>query len=232
MSRPARSSSATTPGSRAFCRQDHLKHFVGVFKEFPELIALRPQRPSRQLRCHFDSRHRRIFRHIANLIHLDASVAAQRSLQLLGQRRRLRVSARERAHKPRKLRLRQSRRKMNARDSRSGQQLREASFSRRRAHRHAVQQNLVSRSAQQHAAPAAVLQRLPQLSPRRVKLRRGLRVAKLVQPRKFQQNVQAANKRPRPGLCLRTHLSSGLLLPLPLSLLSASVMGQFGFFVS
>jgi hypothetical protein len=68
------------------------------------------------------------------------------------------------------------------------------------------------RSAQQHAAPAAVLQRLPQLFPRRIKLRRGLGVAKLIQPRKLQQNVQAANKRPRSGLCFRTHSTFEVLM--------------------
>jgi hypothetical protein len=82
----------------------------------------------------------------------------------------------------------------------------EAFFSRRRSHRNAIEQNLVPRSAQKHAAPAAVLQRLPQLLPRRLKLRRGLGVAELVQPRKLQQNIQAANKRPRAAaLCFRIH---------------------------
>jgi len=83
--------------------------------------------------------------------------------------------------------------------------MRKAFFTRRRSHRHAVEQNLVSRSAQQHAAPAAILQRLAQLPPRRFKLRRGLRMAKLIQPREFQQNVQAADKCPRPALYFRIH---------------------------
>jgi hypothetical protein len=205
MSRPARSSFASTASARAFRRQNHLQHFVRVFEEFAELVALRTQRFRGQLRRHFDSRHRRIFRHVANLVHLDARFASQRRLQLFRKRGWLRVSAWKRAHKPRKLRLRQSWRKVNARDSRRRQQLREASFSRRRAHRHAVQQNLVPRSAQQHPAPAAVLQCLPQLLPRRVELRRGLRVAKFVQPRILQQNVQAADKCPRPALHFRTH---------------------------
>ena len=205
MSRPARSSSAPPAASRALRRQNHLQHLVRVFKKFPELVALRAQRLRRQLRRHFDSCHRRVFRHVANFIHLDASVSAQRCLQLLCQRGRLRVSAWKRAHKSRKLRLRQPRRKVNARDPRRSQQLRKASFSRRRAHRHAVEQNLVSRSAQQHAASGTVLQRLPQLLPRRIKLRGRLGVAKLVQPRKLQQNVQAANKRPRSALYFRTH---------------------------
>src|SRR6516162_5446817 len=83
--------------------------------------------------------------------------------------------------------------------------MREALLSCRRPHRDAVEQDLVSGRAQQHAAPAAVPQRLPQFLPSRVKLRRGLGVAKLIQPRKLKENVQTADKRARSGLCFRTH---------------------------
>jgi hypothetical protein len=117
MSRPARSSPATPAASSALRREDHLQHLVGVFKEFPEFVALRAQRFRRQLRRHFDSRHGRVFRHVANLVHLDTGVAAQSGLQLFRQRRRLRVSAGKRAHKSRKLRLRHARGKVNARDT-------------------------------------------------------------------------------------------------------------------
>jgi hypothetical protein len=84
MSRPARSSSSTPAASSALCREDHLQHLVGVFKEFAELFALRAERLRRQLRRHFDSRHRRIFRHVADFVHLDTGVSAHRGFQLFG----------------------------------------------------------------------------------------------------------------------------------------------------
>ncbi|PYT89047.1 MAG: hypothetical protein DMG36_23105 [Acidobacteria bacterium] len=92
--------------------------------------------------------------------------------------------------------------------------MRETPFSRRRSHRHAVEQNLISRSAQQHAASAAILKRLAQLPPRRFKLRRGLRMAKLIEPRKLQQNVQAADECPRPAWYFRTHAGRPGISPL------------------
>jgi hypothetical protein len=94
---------------------------------------------------------------------------------------------------------------VNAGDPRGGQQMREALLSCGRPHGNAVEQDLVSGRAQQHAAPAAVLQRLPQFLPSRVKLRRGLGMTKLIQPRELQENVQTADKRTRSGLCFRTH---------------------------
>lgn len=96
---------------------------------------------------------------------------------------------------------------MNAGNAGRHQQLREASFAGGRTERHAVKQDLIARSTQQHAATAAVFQRLAQLFPRRIKLLRRLHMAKLVEARKFQQNVQAANKRARSALCFRIHAS-------------------------
>jgi hypothetical protein len=98
-----------------------LQHLVGVFEEVSKFVARRAQDLLRKLRRHLDPRHRRIFRHVADFIHLDAGISRQRDLQLFGQRRRLGVSAGERAHKSRELRLRERRRKMNARDSRGSQ---------------------------------------------------------------------------------------------------------------
>ena len=74
-----------------------------------------------------------------------------------------------------------------------------------RSHGHAVEQDLMPGRTEQHAAPSAVLQRLAQFLPSRVKLRRGLGVAKLIQPRKLQQNVQTADKRARSGLRFTAH---------------------------
>jgi hypothetical protein len=110
-----------------------LEELVWVFKKVSQLVALRSQRLRRQLRRHFDSRHGRIFRHVANFIYPDACLARERGFQLFRQRRRLGVPARKRAHESRELCLRQPRRKVNARDAGRNQQLRETSFARRRA---------------------------------------------------------------------------------------------------
>jgi hypothetical protein len=191
-----------------------LEHLVGVFEEILEFVSGRSEYFLRQLRRHLDARHRRIFRDVADFIDLDARLASQRGFQLFRERRRFCVSAGEGAYKSRELRLRRRWRKVNARDSRGNQQLREAAFARGGPERHAVQQNLRSRSAQQHAAAAAVIQRVAQFFPRRFKLLRCFRVPKFVQPRKLQQNVQAADKRPRPASRFLTHNCGGKPLPL------------------
>src|SRR2546426_200064 len=184
---------AAPPAASTLCSENHLQHLVWVFEEVSEFVALRPEHFCRQLCGNLDACHRRIFRHVADLIDLDAGLSRQRGFQLFGERRSFRVSARERAHKSRKLRLCECRSKVNAGDPRRSQKLREASFSRRRTQRHAIQQDLRSRSAQQHTAAAAVIQRPAQFFPRSFELLRRLRVAELVQPRELQKNVQAAD---------------------------------------
>src|SRR2546425_1017373 len=206
---------ATTAAASTLRSENHLQHLVRVFEEVSEFVALRPEHFCRQLRGNLDACHRRIFRHVADLINLDAGLPRQRGFQLFGERRSFRVSARERAHKSRKLRLRECRSKVNASDPRRSQKLREASFSRRRTQRHTIQQDLRSRSAQQHTAAAAVIQRPAQFFPRGFELLRRLHVAELVQPRELQKNVQAADKRPRPASRFRTHSSRRRILPLP-----------------
>jgi hypothetical protein len=94
-----------------------LQHLVGVFKEVLEFVARRAQHLLRKLRRHLDPRHRGIFRHVADFIHLDAGVSRQRGFQLFGQRGRLGISARKGAHKSRELWLRKIGGKMNAGDS-------------------------------------------------------------------------------------------------------------------
>jgi hypothetical protein len=69
-------SSAASPG--ALRGENHLQHFVGIFKEFAELIALCAQRLCGQLRRHLDSGDRGIFRHVADFIHFDTGVSAER----------------------------------------------------------------------------------------------------------------------------------------------------------
>jgi hypothetical protein len=119
MPRPTCSSATTSAAApaRTFRREDHLQQLVRIFKEIFEFVALRAQHFLCQLRRHLDPGHGRIFRHVADFIHLDAGLSCQRGLQLFRQRRRLGIPARERAHESRKLRLRQCRRKVNAGDA-------------------------------------------------------------------------------------------------------------------
>jgi len=96
------------------------------------------------LRRHLDSGHGTVFRNKPNLVDPDARVSRHRRLQLFGQLAGFRVAARKRAHKTRKLRLRQILREVNAGDSRRCQQLRKTPLARGRSQRHAVQQDLRS----------------------------------------------------------------------------------------
>jgi hypothetical protein len=108
----------TTPArAHTLSGQDHLQHFVGIFEEIFEFVASSPEYLLRKLRRHLDACNRRIFRDVADFIHLDTCVSRQRSLQLFRERRRLGISAGERAHKSRELRLREQRGKMDARNS-------------------------------------------------------------------------------------------------------------------
>jgi hypothetical protein len=84
MPRPTCPSATATP-ARAFRREDHLQKLVRIFEEIFEFVAVRAQHFLRQLRRHLDSRHRRIFRHVPNLVHLDAGFSRQRGLQLFGE---------------------------------------------------------------------------------------------------------------------------------------------------
>jgi hypothetical protein len=217
---PRSSHPATAPAAHTLRRQNHLQHLVGVFEEVLEFVARGAQHLLCKLRGHFDSSHRGVFRDVADFIHLNTGFSRERRFQLFGQGRRLGVSARKGAHKSRELRLRKIGGKMNAGDTGSDQKLREASFAGCGAQRHAVQQNLRSGRAEQHAASAAVLQRVAQLFPRRFKLLRRLRVPELVQPREFQQNVQAADKRPRPASLFLNHSCRRYTLPPPRALLT------------
>jgi hypothetical protein len=102
---------------------------------------------------------------------------------------------------------------MNARDSRRSQKVGKTSFTGGRSQRHAVQQNLRARRSQKNTTAAAVIQRAPQFFPCRFKLLRRFRVPKLVQAREFQQNVQAADKRPRPASLFLNHNRRRWTLP-------------------
>jgi hypothetical protein len=115
--------SAATPaaGAHTLRSQDHLQHLVGVFEEIFEFVASRPENFLRKLRRHLDARYGRILGDVADFVHLDAGVSRQRGFQLFRERRRLGISAGERAHKSRELRLREQWREMDAGDSRACQ---------------------------------------------------------------------------------------------------------------
>jgi hypothetical protein len=76
--------STTAGGAHALGSQDHLQHLIWIFKEIFEFVARRAEHFLRKLRGNFDSRHRRIFRHVADFIHLDARVSRQSAFQLFG----------------------------------------------------------------------------------------------------------------------------------------------------
>jgi hypothetical protein len=169
------------------------------------------------LRGHLNSRYGRVFRNVANFVDLDGGFAGERGFQLFRERGRLCVSARKRAHKPRKLRLRQIRREMDAGNAGAGQKLRKAFLACRRAKGNTVQQNLITGSAEQETATNALIKRTSELFPGSLKLRRRPHVAKFIKPREFQQNVQAADKCPRAPTRFGTHAIRRGSLPSPTS---------------
>src|SRR5260370_387901 len=65
-------------GAHALRSQNHLQHLVRIFEEISKLFARRAEHFLRELRGNFDPRHRGIFRHVANFIHLDARISRQR----------------------------------------------------------------------------------------------------------------------------------------------------------
>jgi len=85
---------------------------------------------------------------------------------------------------------------MDAGNARRNQQLCEAAFASRGTQGHTVEQNLISGCAEENAAAPALIKRSAQLFPRGLKLGGRASVAKLIEPRKLQQNIQAADKCP------------------------------------
>jgi len=128
-----------------------------VLKNLAEFVALRAEHFRRQLRRNFYSRHRTVFRHKSNFIDANARVAGHRGFQLFGKRTWLGISAREGARKSRELRLGKIWCEVNTCDTGRSQKLRETFFRRGRSERHTIQQNLISRSAQQQSRIAALL---------------------------------------------------------------------------
>jgi len=107
-----------------------LQQFIGIFKNIAKFVAARAQHLGRQLRRHLDSGHRAVFRNKPNLVDPDTRIPRHRGLQLFRQLAGFCRAAGKRAHKARKLRLRQILREVNAGDSRRCQQLRKTPFAR------------------------------------------------------------------------------------------------------
>jgi hypothetical protein len=166
-----------------------------VFENFAEFVSLCAKHFRSQLRRDFYSRHRSVFRNESNFIDTDARIAGHRGLQLFSERTWFGISARKGAYKSRELRLGKIWGEVNAGDTGRSKKLRKTFFRRCRAERHSVEQNLVPRSAQQQSRVAAFFQRGVQLFPCGFELRHRSHVSELIQACKFQQNVQAANKR-------------------------------------
>ena len=94
---------------------------------------------------------------------------------------------------------------MNAGDAGSGEQLGEAPFGGGSAEGYTVEQNLGSRCAEQETCFAGFIKRGAKFFPRSFELSRGAHVAKLVETRKLQQDVEAANKLARGGSGINSH---------------------------
>jgi hypothetical protein len=142
----------------------------------------------------FDTRHGLIFRHKPDLIDFYAGIPGQSSFQLFGQSASFGAAGWERPHKPRELCLGGVWSEVNAGNPRPCQELRETSLSGCRTQWHSIEQDLIARSPEQQPGVPAFVERNPQFFPGSLKLRRSSHVAKFVQARKLQQNVQGANE--------------------------------------
>ncbi len=83
--------------------------------------------------------------------------------------------------------------------------MRETPFAGCCAERYAVQQDLVARRTQQQSATAAVIQSAAEFLPGCFELHPSAHVSELVQSCEFQQDVQAAHKRPGRRSCIAAH---------------------------
>jgi hypothetical protein len=172
-----------------------LQQLIWIFKNVPHLVAGRAQRFRGQLRRDLQSGNRSIFCDKSNFVDTYSGLARQRRFQLLRERTRLGIAARECTDKSRKLPLLQVWRKMNTRNAGSGEQEGETALTSRRTERYAIQKDLRSRCSQQQASVPAFIERRPQLFPGGFKLCHRAHMAEFIQPCKLQQNIQAANER-------------------------------------
>ena len=197
-------------------REDELQQFLRVIEPRLHLRSVRAQRLRGHLHRGLHAGHCRILAHEPHFIHADSGIAFEGCAQLLGQRARRGWRAAgpggKRADEPRQAGLRALRREHDAGDSRAGNQPRKTLFRRRGFQRYAVQVELVAVRSQQQASSTLSVQHGTQFVPRNFKLRRGARVAELIQPRELQQNIQAADKGPRcGGFSVRGHAPLAIL---------------------
>src|SRR5262249_34488502 len=120
---------AARAASRTLGGEDHLQQAIGIIQEVLELVAMRAQHFGSQIRGNFHACDRRIFGHVANLVHFDCSFAGERNLQLLCKIGLFGTLAGEGSDKSGKLRLRKVVGKMNAGDTGGGKELSKAFFS-------------------------------------------------------------------------------------------------------
>jgi hypothetical protein len=98
---------------------------------------------------------------------------------------------------------------VNAGNSGGDQELSEAAFTAGRTKRHAIEKDLGTGSAEENTATTAFIEGSAELFPRRFELGSGSHVSELIQTREFQQNVEAADKRPRAATGFNAHTYRG-----------------------
>lgn len=174
-------------------RRDQLQQLLWVVQPFLELIlVVVPQRRGGNLRRHARFLQPRIRGHEANFIDADSLRARQRSLQLLREFRWFGLSSGKRSRESRQLFLVDAREKLHAGQARRGQQLCKLSFSRRTFQRHAIQQKLRTRRAQQQTALYFQRNGFVQLLRSNLELFERTDMVMAVQSGKLQQDIQAS----------------------------------------
>jgi hypothetical protein len=140
-----------------------------------------------------------VFRHETNFV--DSNVCAGQScFQLLGQDRRLRILRGESAHQAFEIFLRDARSELNAGEAGGRKQLSKAALGGSRFDGHAVEQELRTGGAQQQAGFIGYGNRRVQFIPGGIELLGRTGMVKAVEPRIFEQNVEAADEGARGGL--------------------------------
>src|SRR5229473_1026053 len=206
------SSARTSAGTAALRRQNQLQHFIGIFKNIAELVALPTQHLGGELRGNLESGNRTVLGHETNFVYFDTRIPGQSGLQLFRERTGFRVARGKCPHESCELPLEKVWSEMDAGDSGVGQQLRKGFFRRARgAHWHAVHQDLVSGGSQQQPSIRALVQRRPQFFPGAFKLRSSAQMPELVEPGELQQDIQAAYKRTRRLSSIAAHLPRSYL---------------------
>ena len=133
-----------------------------------------------------------VFRDETNFVDSNVWNAGQRRFQLLGQDRGLGIVRGESAHQPFEVFLRDARRELNAGEACGRKQLGKAALGGGSINGHAIEQKLRAGGAQQQAGFIGDGNRLVQFVPCGIELLGCARMIKAVEPRIFEQNVEAA----------------------------------------